>query len=141
LEGPSTSVQLVRGYIVIKAPAALSSLEIKRLVQQWYRERAEVILRERLTACHQLAARHGVPLPPLTIRRMKTRWGSCTKSRRMLLNPELVKVTKDCIDYVILHELCHLKENHHGPRFWTLLRRVLPDWRQRRTELNRLASE
>ena len=71
---------------------------------------------------------------------MKNRWGSCTKSGRILLNAELVRASRDSIDYVITHELCHLVELNHGLRFWQLLRRIMPDWKERRAELNRLAA-
>jgi predicted metal-dependent hydrolase len=60
-------------------------------------------------------------------------------NEKIILNVELLKAPKDCIDYVILHELCHLKEHHHGPRFWRLLDRLMPDWRNRRTLLNQMA--
>jgi predicted metal-dependent hydrolase len=78
----------------------------------------------------------GIPFPELWVRPMKNRWGSCTASGRILLNLKLIQVPKDLIDYVILHELCHLKEHNHSSRFYELLNRVLPAWREARRKLN-----
>ena len=69
---------------------------------------------------------------------MRTRWGSCSRAGRILLNPNLVEVAPSCIEYVIAHVLCHLVEMNHTPRFWRLLASVLPDWADRR---RRLAAE
>ena len=66
---------------------------------------------------------------------MKTRWGSCTASGRLLLNSQLIVLPTSSIDYVIAHELCHLREAKHGPRFERLLARVMPDWRVRHERL------
>ncbi len=67
---------------------------------------------------------------------MEKRWGSCTPGDVMLLNLKLIQVPKYCIDYVITHELAHLKEHHHGPAYYALLDRLMPDWRERRRRLH-----
>jgi predicted metal-dependent hydrolase len=67
---------------------------------------------------------------------MKNRWGSCTSEGRILLNPDLIIAPKQCIEYVIVHELCHLQEHNHGPAFYRLLNKLMPDWEQRRERLN-----
>ena len=108
---------------------------IKKLLDRWYRAQAEVIFHERLAACHRRMP-EGIPLPPLRIRPMKTRWGSLSPRGSMTLNLRLAMMPLDCLDYVILHELCHFTFKSHGPRFWKLLERFLPDCRQRRKELN-----
>jgi predicted metal-dependent hydrolase len=69
---------------------------------------------------------------------METRWGSCSYDGEITLNPRLMQAPYDCIDYVILHELCHLKEHNHSKRFYRLLDHVLPDWRERKQKLNAL---
>lgn len=68
---------------------------------------------------------------------MVKRWGSCTKSGTILLNTELVRVPVHCIDYVITHELCHLIIHGHGPEFYRLLGRVMPDWKVRKQRIDR----
>ncbi len=70
---------------------------------------------------------------------MRTQWGSCSPNGELLLNPQLVKAPRHCIDYVIFHELCHLKEHNHSPAYYKLLGRSLPDWEQRKAELDNLA--
>ena len=77
--------------------------------------------------------------PPLRLVRMKARWGSCTPQGVVLLNPDLVRAPRHCIEYVILHELCHLREHRHSPFFWQLLAQVCPDWQARRAELDSMA--
>jgi predicted metal-dependent hydrolase len=67
---------------------------------------------------------------------MPKRWGSCTKEGKILLNPLLVSAPKDCIDYVIIHELCHTLQHNHSQRFFTLLTTLMPDWQTRKQHLN-----
>jgi predicted metal-dependent hydrolase len=68
---------------------------------------------------------------------MKKRWGSCNKNGLIHLNPELIAAPKSCIDYVIHHELCHLKVYNHSPRFYNLLSKVNPDWQKQKDYLNK----
>ncbi|MGB1009449.1 MAG: M48 family metallopeptidase, partial [Thiolinea sp.] len=67
------------------------------------------------------------------------RWGSCSTDNVLTLNTHLVKAPRDCIDYVILHELCHLRERNHGTAFYRLLKLVLPEWEARKTYLDQHA--
>jgi len=67
---------------------------------------------------------------------MHKRWGSCTKEGKIMLNPMLVSAPKDCIDYVIIHELCHIRIHNHSPSFYKLLETVIPDWQTRKDYLN-----
>jgi predicted metal-dependent hydrolase len=108
-------------------------------VVTWLRTNAQRVLHERCKCCLAVAMRHGIREPRLELRIMRRRWGSCTASGRVLLNPKLVQTPVDCIDYVILHELCHLRHPHHGTRFYRLLDMVLPDWRRRKDRLDRIA--
>lgn len=64
------------------------------------------------------------------------RWGSCTPSGKILINPLLVGAAKDCIDYLIKHELCHLRLPNHSASFYQLLAKILPDWIDRKYRLN-----
>lgn len=81
------------------------------------------------------AARFGVPTPPLRLSSARTRWGSCSASGRISLNWRLIFLPPALVDYVVIHELAHLREMNHGPRFWSLVGQLCPDWRARRLEL------
>lgn len=86
------------------------------------------------------AARLGVPTPPLFLSSARTRWGSCNSKGEIRLSWRLGHVSLALIDYVVIHELAHLKEMNHGPRFWAIVERLYPDWRWARAELQRQAS-
>lgn len=105
------------------------------LVRRWMRQRAREVLRERYEAARPTMAVLGIQPPPLVICPMKKRWGSHTPSGRVLLNDMLIAARRDCIDYVIVHELCHVVEANHSPRFFRLLRRFMPDWERRKNLL------
>jgi len=137
VSGRVPAVSLRRGHLEVTTPDRPTKAVLRTLVQGWYVAQAGEILRERLTACYRLAAIEGVPQPQMAIRRMANRWGSCTPTGRVLLNPELIKAPKECIDYVITHELCHLVVHNHSPGFWRLLGRLMPDWEERRRQLSR----
>lgn len=111
---------------------------VKTLVTHWYRANAERVFNERLI---QLLPEtqwvKGVPF--LRVLPMQKQWGSCSARGSLLLNPHLIKAPKDCIDYVILHELCHIAEHNHSDRFWRLLTQVMPNWKAVKQRLDSMA--
>lgn len=135
LASPKDIVKPTRGRLRVYAQDH-DPARVKHLVEAWYRTRAKHIFAQRLETCYLRAKHLGIPYPTLSIRKMKTRWGSCPGPGRILLNVYLVQAPVACIDYVILHELCHLVEANHGPRFEALMNRLLPDWQERREMLN-----
>ena len=104
----------------------------------WFRNRAREILLQRLVDV-SARLRWVSDVPPVTLRQMKRQWGSCSPRGRIALNVGLVRVPRECIDYVLLHELCHLKVHNHGRAFHRLLDRHLPDWRQIKLRLDGMA--
>ncbi len=110
----------------------------QKLLTEWYRARAREVFAERLDACHVVAARHDIPYPTMKIRLMKKRWGSCSSKGNINLNLRLIQTPQPCIDYVIFHELAHLRVLNHSAAFYALLARMLPDWRERREALNKV---
>jgi predicted metal-dependent hydrolase len=110
---------------------------IERAVAAWYRTHAHDTLNRYLEACYRIASRHGVLRPTVAIRSMRTRWGSCSRSGRITLNVNLVQVPVHCIEYVITHEICHIKYHNHSKAFYSLLSRCQPDWRKRKETLDR----
>ena len=119
-----------------------SEINIKAFLDSWFRTQAEEVFVERLLFCMDKVKKIGVEsTPTIKLRKMQKRWGSCTRDGLIILNPELVKAPIDCIDYVLVHELCHLKEHSHNKRFYQLLDTALPSWRSEKRKLNRYGSD
>jgi predicted metal-dependent hydrolase len=112
---------------------------VKRLVHEWFNERARAVFEHRLQGCLELTRKYGIETAQIRVRRMKGRWGSCSTSRSVLLNTDLVKAPAHCIDYVIMHELCHFRYRRHGDQFYRFLGRLMPDWQARKQRLERVA--
>jgi hypothetical protein len=111
---------------------------VRRMVQSWYRQKAHTYFVGR---ARDLARRlpWRVELPAIRLREMTRRWGSCAADGAITLHPALVKAPRECIDYVILHELCHLREHNHGPAFYRLVNRAMPHWEQTKALLDQMA--
>ncbi len=109
---------------------------LRDLLRRWYRMRASELVRERIAAARDLPWLKGEP--SWRLRRMRSQWGSCTATGDVTLNTQLAKAPVELIDYVILHELAHLKHHDHGAGFERLMDRHMPDWRARRRDLNAL---
>jgi predicted metal-dependent hydrolase len=134
----SPKVALRRPFIAVEASNPKDSKEVKKLLDAWYRSRAEERLTARYKVCSQQIEAYGIEAPEMRLQSMPKRWGSYTPSARILLNPELVKAPTECIDYVILHELCHAKHRNHDRNFYKLLNRVVPDWLRLKYKLEHL---
>ncbi len=110
--------------------------QLAGVIDAWYRRRAVELFGERARECHRRMEAEVFPLPPLVIRSMKSRWGSYSyRTGRICLNLNLIKAPLPCLDYVIIHELCHIRVPNHGPHFWTLVSRYAPDHAQLRRHL------
>jgi predicted metal-dependent hydrolase len=139
-KGIPSQVRLVGRYFLVRHSDPSDSGEVSRLLQDWYVSHAKALFVARLSywisGCRPLAMPE---MPTLTVRKMTRRWGSCTKSGTVALNIDLIKVPLTFIDYVIVHELCHLKVHNHSPAFYRLLFRSMPDWKQRKERLDSFA--
>jgi predicted metal-dependent hydrolase len=133
------SVKLLGGRLEVRL-SRRDPARVRALLDAWYRERAADVFARRIANC---AARTPwlKTTPGFRKLTMRTQWGSCSPKGDLLLNPLLVKAPGPCIDYVIFHELCHLKEHNHSARFYRLLGGLLPDWQRWKTELDELADQ
>lgn len=130
------AVKLARGQLNVYLLDLAQKERIRPLVVGWFRQRAEVVFRELFDEMVVKAERFGITADSFEIRRMKNRWGSCTHEGRIFLSPDLIVAPKQCIEYVIVHEICHLREHNHGPGFYRLLKSLMPDWEERWERLN-----
>ena len=138
-EGLGETVKLTRGMLQVETRDPKDNLRVQRLLQAWYRSKALIVFTERYTQCVQRVERLGIYHDKgFLLRFMSKRWGSCTGKGTITLNPELIAAPKDCIDYVIIHELCHLKEHNHSQVFYRLLTAAMQDWELRRKRLNEM---
>ena len=135
--GQNSSVKLKGKFLHVEHNDSKDRIGLRSLVASWSCDHAKAIFESRMSVCLARCSSLKLPLlPKLIVRPMKRRWGSCTKQKRITLNVDLVKAPIYCIDYVIVHELCHLKIHDHSPAFYRLLTRVLPDWPQRKARLD-----
>jgi predicted metal-dependent hydrolase len=118
--------------LYLRAPS-----EAERILEKALHERARSIFAERLTF---YAEKLGVKVPPFSISNARTRWGSCNLKTGIRLNGRLLHFPLRLVDYVVVHELAHLREMNHGQRFWAIVGGALPDWRARRSELKEAAA-
>jgi predicted metal-dependent hydrolase len=126
ISGRDDSVRLSRGQMVVSLSRSTAPRLVKAQLDRWYREQARKVFHEVMDAVLKLL--RNVEPPQLTIRAMKSRWGSLSSAGRMTLNLRLVQAPRDCIEYVITHELCHALHRDHDRKFFALLQRLIPDW-------------
>ena len=122
-------VKLYQGRLVVKTVNP-EATHIKKLLQQWYIARATILFNKLFEEQFYLFKRFGLEKPILQIKKMEKRWGSCTPQQKIILTPELIKAPIVCINYVILHELCHLVHHNHSKSFYRLLENFMPDWQK-----------
>ncbi len=137
VERSETPVKLLRGIIQIHVPMQDRAL-VKRRLKQWYSKLARDYLNRRvevLTGQFDWLSE----IPKIKLLPMKMQWGSCSPKGSININPALIKAPRQCIDYVLIHEICHLKEHNHSRQFYALLSKYCADWRRRKTELDQLA--
>lgn len=137
--GPISDVKLIGKFLHVRTKKQSASKRVRSLVEDWYRQHAAKMFSHRMAVLlDECPSVRNEESPRTSMRRMRNRWGSCSKTGMVLLNPELIKVPIHCIDYVILHELCHLKVQNHSAAFYRLLSRHMPDWEQRKRRLNEI---
>lgn len=146
---PRPAVWLAGDTLQVATRGGMGGEPVRRVLERWYRERATGIFAAILERNFAWFAARGHVRPEVLVRRMTRRWGSLSgpvpgserrdprsvAPRRMTLNLALVRAPRECIEYVVVHELCHLEQRGHGRPFHLLMDQRLPDWRERRRRL------
>lgn len=121
-------VKLAGKYLNVTVKNKEDKTKIAALVDTWYLNHARRKFEERMLLLHPILERENLTMNSLMIRKLEKRWGSCTKKGNIVVNAELIKTPINCIDYVLIHEICHLKHHDHSNKFWNLLNKYCPDW-------------
>ena len=135
-EAAAPSVHLRHGALLLRVRPGTDKEAREAVVSGWYRD---ILKAEVPPLVEAWESRLNVRVKKFSVQQMKTKWGSCNPTARTIrLNTELAKKPKECLEYLVLHEMAHLQERTHGPRFLALMDRFMPDWRDTRALLNRL---
>ena len=136
--GNDTRVKIKGGHLLVYTS---DKKNVKQIVTEWYRKKANEKFNEiALPLINDFIIRHKLSIVncQISIREMPTRWGSCTPKGKIILNPELIKAPKACIEYVIIHELCHLIHHDHTQKFIDLQTKEMKDWAKWKMKLEKL---
>ncbi|MBA4157447.1 MAG: M48 family metallopeptidase [Gemmatimonadetes bacterium] len=130
------TVELQHSRMLLRVRPGADMRRRQAVVEEWYREQIKQAVPPLLARWQPLL---GVEVERFFVQRMKTRWGSCNQNARTIrLNTELAKKPRECLEYIVVHELVHLLEPTHNPRFIGLMDQYMPEWRFQREVLNRL---
>jgi len=132
--GAEDKVSLLRGVLMVQTTKAVSDNKyVQKLVTKWFDQRRNYVFAERF---EEMKKRFDYKyMPALSVRDMKKRWGSFANKEKIILHPKLIHVSKDCIDYVIVHELCHMRYKNHDKKFFTFLEEKYPKWEKVKSKL------
>lgn len=130
-------VKLVGRYFQVASKSSAPA-EVEALLNIWFREKAVEQFSSRLATWEKWCLARKLPTPQVRLLRMPKRWGSSHRDGRIYLNPDLVKAPSICIDYVITHEVCHLRHPQHDRYFFNLLDQLCPNWRAIKARLEKL---
>lgn len=125
---PENTVEFRDDTIIVYAKYNVSDL-IAVLLERWYYQQAHQVFQEISIPLMKQMKKYNVLPKSFTIKKMKTRWGSCSSKGSINLNLDLIKLPEGCIKAVILHELCHLVHMNHSKEFYALMTAEMPDWK------------
>ena len=125
----NVSINLVDGKFLVNAKSPNTTINhIKRRYENWLIEKAQSLFEDKV---EKYSKKLGVRVKRIAVKNLRNRWGSLTKSGVINLNLNLIKAPEDIIDYIILHELCHLKIEEHSHHYWDLVRKYMPDYQDK----------
>ena len=122
---------------MVYVPKTSDTLLVKKQLAKWYYNHAQKRFSSCIDDSLKKFAKYGLTKPPLVIKRMSKRWGSCTPHGQIILNPEIIKSPSKCVEYVVIHELCHLVHQNHSRQFYDLQNEMMPDWEKWKERLER----
>lgn len=127
-------------FIRVQMKDPLEAQKRKRIVEGYLSKLRRETFREILTDLYPVFRKYGISMPALHIKTMNTRWGSCVSTKGIIaLNKRLIEAPRHCIEYVIMHELCHLLYADHSKQFYMFLTMQMPDWKERKAVLEQNA--
>lgn len=130
------SIELKHNRMILRVRPSSDIAKKQEIIEEWYRDQIRNVAPSIITKWEPILR---VKVNHLFVQRMKTRWGSCnSKKRNIRLNTDLAKKPRECIEYIVVHEMVHLLEKKHDKHFQNLMENYLPKWRFYRQELNRL---
>lgn len=136
-ESNEEKVKLYAGNLHVFVNDKTNKERIEELLKQWYKSKAQIHFNELFQELLPTVEAFYTGETNLRYRWMKKRWGSCDKNGQIILNLELIKAPRRCIEYVIIHEFCHLAYLNHSRAFYDLLEKHCPDWRKTKDYLER----
>ena len=134
---PKPYVRITENEVEAGLPTPDDPKKVKAMLEKWYLEEARRELSEKFGQVLEKFSSHGFKPSSLSLRATRSRLGSCSSKGRIMLSSELIKLDEKFHEYIIVHELCHLKHHNHGKGFYTLLEELQPDYREIRKELKR----
>lgn len=123
-----TSVTLIGTSLTVTTPS-IEPVSLRTALEAWYRRQAHIVFTRRVAHWN---ARFGFEHGRISIKDQKSRWGSCSQTGNLNFNWRLLLAPIEVLDYIVIHELAHLKEANHSPRFWALVETLCPDYKQQR---------
>lgn len=124
-------------FLTLHVKNRYSTSEKEKMVRKFYTETTDAVMNDILSKLYEIFRKYNIPKPTLKFRTMKTRWGSCSISENAItLNSRLIEAPRNCIEYVVMHELCHMIHPNHSRRFYSFLTMQMPDWKERKQTLD-----
>ena len=140
LQGDQKSVEIQGNYLRLTTQDIHNTKQIKAQIDNFSTEQCQMVFLELSNQIAPLFQSYGIAMPEIRMRMMKSRWGSCMPTKSIItLNKKLIETPTTCIEYVVLHEYCHLIHPNHSKDFYNLVAHFMPDWAVRRQALKQWA--
>lgn len=134
-EGSINQVKLKAGKLCVVCKGEIKQDLVKKLLAQWYYQHAEKKFNLIAKDAYSKFKEYDFKMPKIEIRRMSKRWGSCNTINKITINPEIIKASSKCIEYVLIHEMTHFVVTNHNKKFYETLTGVMPNWKKWKDKL------